>query len=396
MNIGIDLRALVGSATSGVTVYLNSVLEELFKIDKKNNYFLWWNSAKYKSNLSLKIPRSPRFKFIRTNYSNRWLNFKLKFGAKFYADQLISPQKQLDLFWLPDPRPVVLSPSCKLITTVHDLSPTLYPKFFSFKTRLWHKFLKPAEIARRSDRLVSVSKSTAEDLQEIWDIPKNKIVVTKLGVAKKNKRVVSGSLMAKVRKKYNLPAKFVLSLSTLEPRKNLRTLITAFKELKEETDLPHSLVLAGRSNSKIFANPGIKSPSIPLLKRGKTNGERQEDFLHLPGFIAEEDKAAVISMADAFCFPSHYEGFGLPALEALACGTPLLASDIPALHEVAGHAAIFSDPRNTDAWKISLQKVLTNKSTIKKLSSLGIKQAAKFSWRKTAKETLKAFEECKM
>ncbi|MFH1375145.1 MAG: glycosyltransferase family 1 protein [Patescibacteria group bacterium] len=381
MNIGIDLRALAGGSVSGVTVYLHSLLLELFRLDDRNRYFLWFNSAKEKVP-ALDLPHSPRFKLIHTRHSNRKLNLELSLRGKPFLDRLIldteeRKNEKLDLFWLPDPRPVALSPDCKLVATIHDLSPELYQQFFSLKTRFWHKLLRMKHIAERADLLITPSQATAGDLERLWNIAADKIAVTPLGVADDLQRTNPG----KIRQKYNLPEKFVLSLSTLEPRKNLGILIKAFTDLKQEIDLPHELVLAGKRDSKIFANP--ETGNWKLATGGR---------IHFPGFIAESDKAALLSAADAFCFPSIYEGFGLPALEAMKVGTPLLAADIPAIREVCGDAAKLIPPRNVDAWRVALQKVLTDSELREEMSRAGIRRAQKFGWKRTAKETLKAFE----
>jgi len=384
MNIAIDLRALGGEKISGVKIYITSLLEAIFHLDKKNRYFLWWNSATERVPKNLKIPRSPRFKIIHTKLSNRKLNLKLSLRGAPLLDQLIldaeNRKGKIDLFWMPDPRPVALSDDCKLVTTIHDLSPTLYPQFFSIKTRLWHKLLNPKKIAQESDHILAVSESTKNDLKELWSIPSKKITATPLSASADLKRVTNVST---VRKKYNLPEKYILSLSTLEPRKNLTTLIAAFLELKNEIRIPHKLVLAGSSDLKIFAKSGLTPSDSPL-----SGGE----LVLFPGFIEEKDKAALISAADLFCFPSIYEGFGIPPLEAMQCGVPVLASDIPAVREVCGNAAKLLPPKNVDAWKVAMAKVLTNKETHENLSKRGLTQARKFSWEKTAKKTIKAFE----
>lgn len=374
MNIAVDLRALGGGNVSGVTVYLRNILNELLKIDKKSNYFLWFNSAREKLDLP-EIKTSSRIKLIQTSYPNRWLNYSLLFRDKPKLDELILSQpgrsgEKIDIFWLPDPRPVVLSDGCKLVTTIHDLSLTRFPKFFSYKTRLWHRLLNSKSIASKADRIMAVSQFTAGELDKYWGVSKDKITVTHLGVSKDMNPVTDKTKLVEVRKKYNLPKEFILSLSTLEPRKNLRTLIKAFVGLKKESNLAHSLVLAGRLDKKIFA-----SPKLPTA-----------DGILPTGFIDESDKAALISAADVFCFPSLYEGFGLPALEALACGTPLLASDIPALREVVGDAATFVSPNDIAGWK----KAIFEACNLQPESRRSVRE---LTWEKTAMKILEIFQD---
>jgi len=283
--------------------------------------------------------------------------------------------EKMDVFWSPDPRPIALSPDCRLISTIHDLSPLRYPQFFNVKTRLWHLFLNIPTLIRRSDHIITVSEAIKQELRQTTNTATELITATPLGV-RDDLRRPSAAVVKKVRAKYNLPDHFVLSLSVLEPRKNLAQLIRAFAKLKEETDLPHQLVLAGSADPSIFANAGL----------GKY------DWLHFTGFIPEADKAAMLSAADAFAFPSIYEGFGLPVLEAMTCGTPVLASDIPALREVAGDAAIFIDPLNINAWSIALRKLLIEPKRAARLTQIGTTRTKGMNWEKTARKTLEILQ----
>lgn len=375
MNIVVDLRALAGNKISGVKIYLISLLEEIFQIDKKNQYFLWWNSATENFPRNLKIPRSSRFKIIYTKFSNRILNFKLTFANSPKIDELIFKKIGLrpQIFWLPDPRPIVLSKNCRLVATIHDLSSTIHPEFFSWKTRIWHYFLDSKKIAYTANRILTVSNSTKNDLEKIWKISSEKITVTPLSAAENLKRTST----ALVRKKYSLPPKFALSLSTLEPRKNLMMLIHAFTKFKKESNSSVELVLAGNFDCKIFANPKI----------------HMRNFVKILGEIPESEKSALLSAAEVFCFPSIYEGFGIPLLEAMKCGTSVLAADIPALREIGGDAAKFLPPKNIDKWEFALQEIFTNESLRKDLIKRGLAQSKKFSWRKTAQLTLASFED---
>ena len=370
MKIIVDLRALTGDRISGVKIYLENVLAEIFRQDKKNTYFLWFNSATEKFP-DLKIPRSPRFKRIHTRFSNRKLNFKLGLFGSPALDELVlaadNRKEKVDIFWLPDPRPVALSENCKLVATIHDLSPTRFPRFFSPKTRAWHKLLNPKKIAQAADKILAVSNFTKSELEDFWKIPAEKISVTPLAVK------ISRT---KIRPK-NLPRRFILALSTLEPRKNLKMLIHAFTEFKKENKSDVELVIAGGLDRKIFANPKLyKRPGIRFI-----------------GNVSEGEKAALFSEAEVFCFPSLYEGFGLPPLEAALAGAPVLAADIPPLREVLGKAAQFLPAKNVDAWRVALAKILADKKLRTKMSAAGKARARKFSWESTAKKTVKVFED---
>ncbi|MFH0834057.1 MAG: glycosyltransferase family 1 protein [Patescibacteria group bacterium] len=369
MQIIVDLRALAGEQISGVKIYLQNLLAELARSDKKNRYFLWFNSATEKFP-DLAIPRSPRFKKIRTRFSNRVLNLKLGLTGGPALDELILASahrsERADLFWLPDPRPVALSANCKLVATFHDLAPMRFPQFFSRKTQLWHKFINLKKIARKADRILAVSEFTRSELESFWHIPAEKIAVTPLAA-----KISPQKSFPK-----NLPKRFILALSTLEPRKNLPTLLRAFAELQQEKKEKIELLIAGEFDSKIFADPAIvATPGVRFL-----------------GKISEEEKAGLLARAEVFCFPSLYEGFGLPPLEAAAAGRPILAADIPPLREILGDAAQFIAPQNRDAWCVGLAKILASKKLQRQLSRAAKARAKNFSWQKTARKTLKAFE----
>ena len=376
MKIIVDLRPLAGKKISGVKIYLVNVLAEIFRLDTKNTYFLWWNSASEKFP-ELEIPRSPRFKKIHTKFSNRILNLQFLAGRRF-ADELVlaadNRTEKVDIFWLPDPRPIAISRNCKLVATIHDLSPTLFPQFFSTKTKIWNYFLNPRKIANSAERILAVSQFTKSELEKFWKIPAAKIAVTPLAAKIAEEKI----------RPRNLPKKFIFALSTLEPRKNLKMLVRAFAEFREENLSPTSigdpskieLVIAGDFDREIFADPKIaKTPGVRLL-----------------GKIAESEKAELLAAAEVFCFPSIYEGFGLPPLEAAAVGTPILVADIPPLREILGDAAQFLPPRNVDAWRVGLAKILADEKLRTKMSIAGKLRARKFSWRKTAERTISAFE----
>lgn len=377
MKIIIDLRALAGGQISGVKIYLQNLLAEIFRIDKKNTYFLWFNSAS-EDFPKIEIPRSPRFRKIHTKFSNRILNLQFLANRKF-ADELVvasdNRHDKIDIFWLPDPRPIAISQNCKLVATIHDLSPTRFPQFFSPKTRIWHKILNPKKIAKSADRILAVSNFTKSEIEKFWKIPKSKIEVTPL----------AAKISTQKKRLKNLPRKFIFALSTLEPRKNLQTLIAAFREFKKEslssTSIGGSseieLLIAGEFDRKIFANPKI----------AEIEGVR---FL---GQISENEKSAFLTAAEVFCFPSIYEGFGLPPLEAALAGLPILAADIPPLHEILGDSAQFIPPKNVDAWSVALAKIIANKKLRQKMSTAAKIRAREFSWGKTAEKTLAAFED---
>lgn len=374
MKIGVDLRALTaGEPATGVAVYLTQLLPRLLAADSANEYFLWWNGRGPLPDLH--ALRAPNATLVRTHVPNRLLNLQLGLGYR-PLDRLIltaagRPAEQLDWLWLPDPRPVVVSATCRLAVTLHDLSPLRFPQFFSRWTRLWHRFLRLPALLGRADRVLTVSQFAAAEAAELLALPAAKMSVTPLAAGQLS-RETDPAVLAAVRTKYGLPAKFFLHLGTLEPRKNLRMLVRAFAGMRAITGAPHALVLAGQ-RSPIFAAPGLP--------------RRRPAWLHLPGHIAAADKAALLSAATAVVLPSVYEGFGLPAVEALAVGTPLLAADIPALREVADGAAAYAPPTRPDAWQNLLARAATDSEFMATLAHRGPARARQFGWEKTARLT---------
>jgi glycosyltransferase involved in cell wall biosynthesis len=204
-----------------------------------------------------------------------------------------------------------------------------------------------------------------------YQIPLEKITVAPLAAGDDLKPIKNLAELKRVQKKYNLPECFILTLSTLEPRKNLATLLRAFEKI---TDPNLRLVVAGSGNPKIFSAPSLFT---------------RDPRVHFCGAIAKEDRSALYSLAKIFVMPSLEEGFGLPVLEAMACGVPVVASNISSLPEVVGTAGLLVNPNNADEIANALKKILANAQLQKTLQGKSLERAKKFSWEKTVCLTLK-------
>lgn len=363
MKIGVDLRAFDTPKISGVKIYLESLLTEILRADRQNQYILWWNS-KHRCNFVL--PKNSRGKILHTHFSNRLLNLGF-WSQKITLEKIL--KTTLNVFWLPDPRPI-FAPQTKIITTFHDLSFLRYPGFFSFKTRLWHKFLRAKELALNSHRILAVSRFTAQELQTCFGIDPRKISVTSLAT---NLQKPGSNVVKQVRRKFGLPPNFIFAIGTLERRKNFRFLAQAVAQLKAGFKFKTEFVLAGEADPRIFTK-------VCLPK-----------FVRQIGRVSEVEKAALFVEADVVVVPSLYEGFGLPVLEALQMGAPLVVARIPALSEVTENCAAFFDPRNLDSLVLALAKVLTDSDFQHQIVRAGRVRAADFSWQRTAQKTLEAF-----
>lgn len=374
MVIGIDIRPLMHGKTSGIEVYIRSLLKELLK-DKKNTYVLYYNAwEKPKASMNFEGARTvssriPNKIFYLTNRLFKWPKI----------DRIIKKKtgKQIDLLFMPDPRPCSVSKDVKLVVTFHDLSFIRCKKFFSAKSKTKYILMNPRKLAKKADHLIAVSNFTKQELEELFSIPSHKITVIHEGAGDYLKKVTSSEKIDAVRKKYNLPKRFFLSLSHLEPRKNLHYLIESYQQFKKNSSRPIDLVIAGLPDPAIF-----QTLNLP----------KDKNILY-PGFIENNDKAALFSLAEAFIYPSLYEGFGLPVLEAMQCETPVICSKGSSLTEIGDNAVIFIDPQNPETLAKEFSNVLESK-TREALQKAMKSHIQKFSWTKCARETLSVFHKC--
>ncbi len=370
MKIAIDLRPLMAGKVSGVEVYIKSMLEALFELKTKHKFVLWYNA--FKNIDTSHFPKLPKnVKLVRTRIPNKLFNLSLSLLRYPKLDKLIG--KGIDVLWVPDPRPAPVSKNCKKIITFHDLSFEDFKYSFNLKTRLWHKILRPKKEAMEADSIVAVSKFTKGQLIEEYGISKEKIKVIYEAAADYLKPLNMPKSLELIRRKYDLPESYFLCLSTLEPRKNTSGIIEAYLAWQEDTKVDVGLVIAGKKYPGIFSETKLKKhPNI-----------------HMTGFIDEEDKALLYQHALAFLYPSFYEGFGLPILEAMQCGTPVITSDATAMPEVAGNAALLVNPNDPRELKNAMHEVYRDEQLRESLIQKGFEQAARFSWKKAANKFLK-------
>jgi glycosyltransferase involved in cell wall biosynthesis len=232
---------------------------------------------------------------------------------------------------------------------------------------------------RKADKIIAVSKATADSLVTIMGIPDEKIVVIH-NAADQYKPVAKEKASAYITEKYNITPNYILTLLTLEPRKNLELLLKVFSVLKvKKVNL--RLAVAGASGWK---------DSYLRENYGRFNlTENEVKFL---GYVPEEDIAYLYSGASVFLFPSRYEGFGIPPLEAMTCGTPVISTNVFSLPEVIGDAGILLDPDDIDGWVEAIIKVVSDETKREEMRRKGIERAKLFSWKIAAEKTLKVFE----
>lgn len=384
MKIAIDLRSLSSGSISGVENYIVNLLDHLLALDHKNSYTLFYNSL---SNKAL-----DNFHFINsevkhTRYPNKLLNVALKLN-------LVNLEKlfgNADVLFLPNLNQFLILPQTKLAITVHDLSPVVTPEFYDIKRRIWHKFLNYKKAFLRANIIFAVSEYTKLDLMRLFNVPEHKIKVVYPGVstsaysglqllnAPSVTALDSDKAFADLkvtRNKYNLPGKFLLYVSTIEPRKNLNGLLTAFEALEDSAHL----VIAGRK--------GWKYRSI----FNQINRSKKRDKIHYIGYVKETEKPKIIKLAQAVVYPSYYEGFGFVPVEAMCLGVPVIASSVTAVPEVVQDAGLLVNPYSIQELYTALKVMLTNESLRQMYVARGLQRAKEFNWESSAKQVLEGLE----
>lgn len=416
MNIGIDIRILGKGRRTGVEDYTINLLSHLLPLDpvplmgkrRRIRYKLFHNSLR-KPKLDYPFLKLPSVKIKRLRIPNRALDLFLRFLRFPKLDKIL---KGVDIFLSPHFLLAPVSKKVKTIIIFHDLSFIRFPEFFSLPKLLWHKFIYPKKQAQKADLIVAISESTKEDLINLYGIKKEKIKVIYPGIDKKFRPIEKDNPnLDRVRKKYGLPdnlpagkAGFILYFGTIEPRKNILGLIRAFEQLKKQPHLEGRVEWLGfegrvKSDKRDF----FDFPSLKLVIAGikgwlynevfeKVKKSQFQKDIIFTDFIDEEDKPYLYNLAQAFIYPSFFEGFGLPPLEAMACGVPTIVSNKSSLPEVVGQGAIMIDPCNVDEISLAIKEVLENKNLREYLKKQGLERSKNFNWENTAKEFLKLFK----
>ncbi len=266
--------------------------------------------------------------------------------------------------------PFILPKSCVVMPLITDLAVYRLRETYKLSRVLWWRF-QYWYLRRRADRFLAVSEFTKRDIIELLQIPADKIDVVPCACGENFKPVTDAEILQDLRRKYNLPERFVLFVGNFNPRKNLERLMQAFDLLKDKAGLPQHLVIAGEQGWKFDKNQAL-------------SGIKHSAEIHFCGFVADEDMPALYSAADLFVFPTLYEGFGIPVLEAQSCGTPVLTSNVSSLPEVAGAAAVYVDPYSVQSIAEGMERALKDKEFGEKLVLAGFENVKRFSWQQSA------------
>ena len=380
MRIAIDLRCLADGRRTGVEEYVTGLLRELFDRDETNEYVLFYNAwrGELPEDFSWML-EYPNVSVKRFRIPNKILNGLLWYMQWPKLDILCGGA---DVFFMPNLNFTAVSNQTKLVLTAHDLSFEAYPETFSWKRRIWHLLVNFRGLCRRAALIIAVSHSTKQDVVSYYRIPERKVVVTHSGLDKEFVHINRNDPeLLRVKEKYDLPYRYIFFFGTFEPRKNIKAVVQAYeiyrRSLGEKESVP--LVLAG--------SPGWKSDEI--FREIEASPFRAD--IRLLGFIPDEDKHVLYNLATLFVYPSLYEGFGFPPLEAMACGVPTIVSRNSSFPEIVGDSAIMIDPYQPDELYRAMISILSDHAFAEKLSREGIHQAKKYTWNRTAGELEKMF-----
>ncbi len=352
---------------AGVSRYIHGLLAHLEEVDPGGQYTVFLNRG-------CTLYSSLRQRHARISTVNPWVRILWEQAC---LPWLIQAEK-IDVLHSPvNIQPLVL-PS-KGVVTVTDLSFLLFPQSLGGARRRYQSLLTKAS-SQRATGLIAISHSTAHDLQKWFDVPVERITVVYPGVSTAYHPIKDRGLLEDFRRRGSLADKFILFVGTLEPRKNLVMLLRAYAEFRRRTGGSHKLVLAG----------GRGWLYQPILAEVEELGLRGEVLF--PGFVPEPELPLWYNAADAFVYPSLYEGFGLPPLEAMACGTPVAVSRASSLPEVVGDAGLLLEPDDKSAWAEAMIQLCFDHNLRSELSARGPVRALEFSWTRAAKETAQVYE----
>lgn len=373
--IGIDIRPLLEARRAGVPIYASEMTRALIaRADRKYALFLnAWRSPGNKMPTADVPPESPLVEHRFHGYPNRLLNAGLRVGLP-HLEQLMG---NVDAVWLPNLN--FASSKKPMVVTVHDLSFVRYPRFFTPKQRLWHRLLGVRGLLRGATAIVAVSEHTKADVMECFGIPAERITVASPGVSARY-APQSPEAVAAVRTKHGLQKPFFLFLGTLEPRKNVECIIRAFNALNSDTEL----VIAG---GKGWMHETIFETAARSNKK---------DRIRFLGYVDESDKPGLYTAATALVYPSFYEGFGIPPVEAMACGTPVIASRDSSLGETVSDAGVLVDPYDVLELSRAMSAMLSDEPSVARLRTAGMERAKRFTWEKSAATLASVFDLIKL
>lgn len=368
MRIGVMLRSI--DEKGGVGVYTRNIIAELLKLDRKNEYLLLY--------------RNPANIGLFSTYSH--VTERLVKGSnKALWDQLAVPytckRENIDLIFHPKFTVPLLAP-CRTVMVVHGAD-WLIPEqaqYYSVWDVRYMRLMLPLYF-KKASAVISVSQETTDNFNRLLNPPPGKVKTIYFAPARHFQRITDRDKLAQIRKRYKLPEKFILTLTKRkgDTRKNFGQIIKAYSGYYGSTKEPHKLVVGGKDCHLLRDDYAIPA-----------DGYGHD--IHFPGWIDQADMPAVYSLADLYLYPSNLEAFPIPLTEAMACGTPILTSNVNGLKEIAGEAALFVDPADTRAITDGIVRILSDPELRISLSRKGLERSAHFTWDACARNTLALLE----
>lgn len=372
LRIGIDIYASFAGIT-GIKVYAENLLRYLSKIDFENEYILY-------SSRGLRAGKRPPLIIKQRNFRNRDIRLPERLYIRLYRSKIPIVDLfcgNVDIFHslcfsIPN------SIRAKLITNIYDISWIVCPEEMSPVTSFFNKWM-PVFI-KRANKIITCSLSSKKGIVEYYNVPEEKVNVI-YGAANENfKRIENSDLMSEVKRKYKINRDYILFVGQMMPRKNIVRLFKAYHQFIEKK-LDVDLVLVG---------PEIKAYP-EMLETIKTLSLNEKVIF--TGYVPYEDLPLLYNAAKLLVYPALYEGFGLPIVEAMACGTPVVTSNVSSMPEVAGDAAILVNPLSVEEIGKAMYEVLTNTELYERLRDKGLERSKLFSWAKAAEQTLSVYRE---
>ena len=367
MRIGIDGR-YIEDHFPGIGRYTYNLTNRIPEVAPEGDFVVSHNPRLLNTRYDVEgLARHPNLKLVPVDVPTLSLKeqYRLRSLAKRLSLDLLHSPYYIKPYWL----------SCPSVVTIYDLIPMIYPQHLPYRWTAWI-FRAAASLAvRRASHVIAISESTKADLVHLFGTSPEKITVTYLA-ADERFHPLERKDCERVLQRYGLPRGYILYLGINKPHKNLVFLLEVFSELKTEV----KLVLAGKED--------------PRYPEARQKAERLNlgDSVVFLGEVADRDLPILYNGAELLVFPSLYEGFGLPVLEAMACGTPVVCSHSSSLPEIVGDAAITLDPLDREAWAVALMDVLGKEALRAKMRHKGLKRAAAFSWEETARRTWEVYQ----
>lgn len=369
MHIAIDAHS-VGAQLAGNESYVTNLIEALAEIDAENRYTVYVTKPA-----------------AMERFGNRWPNFTLRLTLP-HTPLVRVPltlskelrRRPVDLLHVQFTAPPLCP--CPIVASIHDLSFEHLPQTFKLRSRMQLR-LTVRHTARKAARILALSDYARNDIIKTYGIEAERVSVTPLAASRLFTPVKDPSALSLVRKKYDIKRDYILAVGSIQPRKNLPRLIDAYahlRSLRPQAKLPQ-LALVGK-NAWLYRE---------TLQAAKQYGFA--DDIIFTGYVPEADLPPLYSGATCFVYPSYFEGFGLPVLEAMQCGTPVIAGNRTSLPEVVGDAGLLVDPFDEEALAQGMARVIENANFADDLRVKGLRRAGDFSWQKTARLTLQAYQQ---